>query len=50
MKLTLQLVVFVLNTQRNFRDHLLKFKAREGVSAALLPFQHNVYTKFELQR
>ena len=57
MKLTLQLVVFVLNVQTNFRDSLLKFTLhtmtqgkRHGISVAMLTFQHNFFTKFELQR
>ena len=50
MKLILQLVV-VSNAQTNFRDNLLKFSlnvilkvaSHLGISAAMLPFQHNFF-------
>ena len=49
MKLTLQLVVVVLNAQTNFWDNLLKFTlytieyTTEGSTHAMLPFQHNIF-------
>ena len=49
MKLTLQLVVVVLNAQTNFWDNLLKFTlytieyTTEGTTHAMLPFQHNIF-------
>ena len=49
MKLTLKLVVVVLNAQTNFSDNLLKFTlytieyTTEGTTHAMLPFQHNIF-------
>ena len=42
MKLTLQLVVVVLNAQTNFRDYLLKFTLLYNISRHA-PFQHNLF-------
>ena len=53
MKLTLQLVVVVLNAQTNFRDNFLKFTLhtsqydtrRHEIASQppFLPFQHNLF-------
>ena len=57
MKLTLGLVVVVLNVQTGFCGKLLKFTlhiykvgGQDGISAVMPPFQHNFSMKFELQR
>ena len=46
MKLTLQLVVVVLNEQTNFGDNLLKFTLytiEYTTEGTMLPFQHNIF-------
>ena len=40
MKLTLQLVIVVLNTQKNFPDNLLKFTLHTIGSSRYYPYPH----------